>query len=152
MTFFNGSRLEELEQEEEQYIEFEIGETPYALPIGCIHEIIRVESITVYPNKRNDVIGVINLRGRIIPVISLRSKLRMDVKKHDRATRIIVLQDGDLFGLLEDRVNRVTSFDELQPPPGVSGQDGSVQIEAIGMSGGKLVHILQAARILRNGS
>jgi purine-binding chemotaxis protein CheW len=152
MNFLSQRENEhELELEQERYIEFGLGDTQYAISIARIHEIIRIQSITEYPNERIFVKGVINLRGKIIPVVCLRTKLQMEDKPYDKSTRIIVLQEEqESFGLLVDRVNRVTSFDELQPPPNFMGMAAAGLIDAIGTTDERLVHILNTSRILRD--
>lgn len=132
---------------QEQYIEFGIEGDQYAIRIQDIHEIIKMQDITQIPNVKSYVKGVINLRGQIVPVISLR-KLIED-KEYSKATRIVVVNNReDTVGIVVDRVNKVTTFSEIQPPPArVGGIDGNYFV-GIGLTGNGLVGILKLDEVL----
>ena len=79
-----------------QLVSFKIGEEEFGVDILTVQEINRMMMITKVPNAPHYVTGVINLRGRIIPVIELRSKLGMTSKEHDTNTRIIVVEVNEI--------------------------------------------------------
>jgi purine-binding chemotaxis protein CheW len=133
----------------EQYIEFGIENEQYAIRIQDIHEIIKIQDITQIPNVKHYVKGVINLRGKIVPVISLRNLFQLEEKAYSRTTRIIVVHhQEDTVGIIVDRVNKVTTFSDIQAPPDrVGGIEGNFFV-GIGLTAGGLVGILKLDEIL----
>jgi purine-binding chemotaxis protein CheW len=134
---------------QEQYIEFGIENEQYAIRIQDIHEIIKIQDITQIPNVMAYVKGVINLRGKIVPVISLRNLFHLVEKEYSRTTRIIVVHhQEDTVGIIVDRVNKVNTFSDIQPPPDrVGGIDGNFFV-GIGFTDSGLVGILKLDEIL----
>ena len=134
---------------QEQYIEFAIEEEQYAIHIQDIHEIIKVQDITQIPSVTSYVEGVINLRGKIVPVISLRKFFGLEDKEYSRTTRIIVVHhQEDTVGIIVDLVNKVTTFSDIQvPPERIGGIDGAYFV-GIGVTNIGLVAILKLNEIL----
>lgn len=101
------------------YISFSIGDTPYALEIRHVMEIISVQVITQVPQMPKYVKGIINLRGTIIPVVDLRLRFNYEEKPYDERTCIIVISVEDLdVGLIVDEVQDVAAIsDELIAAP-----------------------------------
>lgn len=130
----------------EQYVEVRAGRESYAIPILEIHEIIRMQDITQIPNTKSCVLGVINLRGQIIPVVSLRERLGLPEEQPTKSHRIVVVTDkASVMGMIVDSVHQVMSFEELQPPP----EDGNVSyLRGIGSKGGKLVSVLEIEQLI----
>lgn len=118
----------------------------YALPILSIHEIIRMQDITQVPNTRSCVLGVINLRGQIIPVVSLRERLGLPEVETTKSTRIVIVNDHDgVIGMIVDSVHQVLSFDGIQPPP----DEGNVSyLRGIGRRGDTLVSVLDLQNLI----
>jgi purine-binding chemotaxis protein CheW len=135
--------------EQEQYIEFAIESEQYAIRIEDIHEIIKMQSITEIPNGMHYVKGVINLRGKIVPIISLRNLFNLDEKEYSKNTRIVVVHhQEESVGIIVDRVNKVTTFSDIQlPPDRVGGIDGNFFV-GIGLTEGGLAGILQLDHVL----
>lgn len=99
---------------------FVVGGETYGLDILHIREIIKVVEVTEVPRTPGFLLGVISVRGLVIPVIDLRSRLRLDHTPLTRAARILVAdRDGEPFGLLVDAVTGVVRFadTEIEPPP-----------------------------------
>lgn len=135
--------------EHEQYVEFGMGEEQYAIRIQDIHEIIRMQEITQIPSVRSYVKGIISLRGKIVPVISLRSVFRQEEKAYSKSTRIILVHHGeDPVGIIVDRVHKVIAFSNIQPPPEWGGGADGRFIAGIGVAGGSLVGILKLDHLL----
>jgi purine-binding chemotaxis protein CheW len=134
---------------QEQYVEFGIAGERYALQIHDIHEIIKLQDITQIPNVMPYVKGVINLRGKIVSIISLRGLFRLMETEADKATRIIVVRHREeTVGIIVDRVNKVATFTDIQPPPDrVAGIDGSF-FTGIGIMDSGLVGILKLDEVL----
>ncbi|MNO98744.1 Chemotaxis protein CheW [compost metagenome] len=132
-----------------QYVEFEIGVENYAISIAEIHEIIKLQPITEIPNCRHYVKGVINLRGRIVPVLSLRAMFSMEEDSLAKSTRIIVINHKEeALGIMVDKVNKVTTFSDIQiPPERVAGISGTY-FTGIGLTPSGLVGILKLDEVL----
>jgi purine-binding chemotaxis protein CheW len=91
-----------------QLVSFNIGREEFGIDILTVQEIIRMIQITTVPNSKPYVSGVINLRGRIIPVIDLRTRLGMQQRDSDNNTRIIVVSLRDTtIGFIVDSVSEV---------------------------------------------
>lgn len=132
----------------EQFVEVRIGNESYALPILEIYEIIRMQEIVELPKTRRYVRGVINLRGQIIPVISLRERLGLDDVPNTKATRIVIVNHSEgVFGMIVDRVNQVISLSNIQVPPEQAGQSESV-LKGIGQKNDVLVSIFDLETLL----
>jgi purine-binding chemotaxis protein CheW len=99
---------------------FVVGGETYGLDILHIREIIKMVEITEVPRVPSFLLGVISVRGLVIPVLDLRRRLRLDDTPLTRAARILVAdRDGEPFGLLVDAVTGVVRFSdaEIEPPP-----------------------------------
>ena len=148
----NETKKHETETEELlQLVSFKIGEEEFGVDILKVQEINRMMEITQIPNAPSFVNGVVNLRGRIIPVIELRSKLGMASKEHDKDTRIVVVEvNNTTTGFIVDAVSEVlripTSITE-PPPDMVSGID-SDYITAVGKLEGRLLILLDLEKTL----
>ncbi len=107
-----------------KYLTFSLAEEDYGLEILRVREIIGWQEITPVPRTPDFVQGVINLRGKVIPVIDLRLKFDMPYKEPNERTCIIVAEvilvdDGVLMGVVVDRVNEVIDIkgEEVEPTP-----------------------------------
>lgn len=132
----------------DQYVGVRVKTEHYAIPILEIQEIIRMQEITEVPNTRPCVLGVINIRGKIIPVVSLRERIGLPEADHTKHTRIVVVTDGDSeMGVIVDSVNQVLSFEDIQPPPDA----GKVAyLRGIGRKNEMLVSILDLEKLIDN--
>lgn len=108
-----------------QLVSFKLAEEEYGVEVLRVREIIRMPSITKMPNSPGYVEGVINLRGKVIPIISMRKRFGLMENEHDSHTRIMVMDvAGGLNGFIVDGVSEVIRIQsgDIQPPPGmVSG-------------------------------
>lgn len=136
-----------------QLVSFIIGKEEFAVDILIVQEIIRFIQCTKVPNAPKYVDGVINLRGKVIPVVNLRYKLGMQRKESDKNSRIIVVEtNGIMVGLLVDAVKEVlripTTITE-PPPPMVSGIS-SEYISSVGKLKDRLLILLNTTKVLEN--
>lgn len=104
-----------------EMLSFNVGDATYAIEIKYIKEIIEVEQITLVPKIPSHIKGVINLRGKVVPVISIRKRFEIEEIPFDSRTCIIVLEfeDGEQVGIIVDRVQEVVdvkSSDISQTP------------------------------------
>ncbi|MDE7368109.1 MAG: chemotaxis protein CheW [Lachnospiraceae bacterium] len=107
--------MAELEQEEmKQYIVAKLGSEQYGIDIAYVDNIVRMQKITRVPKTQSYFLGVINLRGEIIPVMSMRSKLELEESEVTNTTRIIIIkpEQNASLGLLVDEVREVVTLSE----------------------------------------
>lgn len=103
-----------------QVVSFRLGKEQYATNIMCVQEIILKEAITSIPEVPDYICGLINLRGKVIPIVDLRKRLRLEAEKETEHTRIIVVNSKNhTFGIVVDAVNEVLRLenDQIEPPP-----------------------------------
>lgn len=135
--------LEELRQ----YLTFRVDETPYAVPVEAVREIVRMRPLTPIPRVAPEVVGVISLRGEIIQVVDLRRRLGLEAARPGRHSRIVVLRAADdlTAGLLVDGVSEVlrASVRDRKAPLGETGA-----VEALIQRGERFVSVLDLDRVL----
>jgi len=111
--------------DERQLVVFQLGAELYGVEIARVHEIIRLQAITRVPRAPAFVEGIINLRGKVIPVVDLRHRFGLPAAEHTRASRIVVVEIGDqVVGLIVDAVSEVLRIAgaTVEPPsPVVAG-------------------------------
>ncbi|MDF2721831.1 MAG: cheW-2 2 [Paenibacillus sp.] len=135
-----------------KYIEFGIGGENYAVKIEEVDEIIKLQPITDIPFARRHVKGVINLRSHIIPVVTLRGMLGLPEEAHTKSTRIVIVKhEGESIGMIVDRVNQVTTYSNIQPPPEQIGRVSGEVCNGIGMRNEQLVSILNTEELFIRG-
>ncbi|MFG0249602.1 MAG: chemotaxis protein CheW [Phycisphaeraceae bacterium JB051] len=100
------------ESQQLQLVTFGVGSEEFAIDILQVQEINRMMNLTRVPQSPASVKGVINLRGRIVPVVNLRQCFDMDMVEHDQSSRIVVVDvEGQIMGFLVDRVHEVLRID-----------------------------------------
>ena len=96
-----------------QIVVFRVGKEDYGLEIEKVQEVIRMKTIKKLPRSPGFVLGVMNLRGNIIPIIGLRQKFGLPSVPYDEFTRVVVVNhDEKLVGMVVDEVNRVLNVPE----------------------------------------
>ncbi|MDR3587753.1 MAG: chemotaxis protein CheW [Desulfosporosinus sp.] len=136
---------------EEQLVTFCLGSEEFGVDIMRVQEIIRIPPITRVPKAPVYVEGVINLRGNVIPVISLRTRFGMTRVEETDLSRIIVLQvHTKVFGIGVDAVTEVLRIDsdEIEPPPPIALGMDSQFIRGVGKIGERLLIILELDQIM----
>ncbi|HRB54308.1 MAG: chemotaxis protein CheW [Ignavibacteriales bacterium] len=134
-----------------QLVSFKISNEEFGVDILCVQEINRMLQITKMPNTPEFIEGVINLRGRVIPVLDLRIKLGMPRKEHDKNTRIIVVElKGKTIGFIVDEVSEVLRIPKsiTEAPPEMVGGVNSDFITSIGKLEDRLLILLDLEKIL----
>lgn len=111
--------------QEEQLVVFQLNDQQYALPINETQEIIRMAEVTRLPNTNYYIEGIINLRGTILPVISLNRRLGLPETEQNEDTRIIVVENkGNKVGMIVDSVLEVGRYTESEvEPPNMIGDN-----------------------------
>lgn len=132
-----------------QFISYELADEKYALKISDVYEIIRMQQITPVHNNKFFLDGVINLRGKIIPVVNLHKRFGLANYTTTKSTRIVVVKSKEeMIGIVVDRVNQVVKFSDIQPPPEMaSGIDGDY-FEGLGVTGTGVVSLLKIDVVL----
>ena len=108
------NRIETTEKSTKQYIVVQIGNEKYGIDIGYIDNIVRMQKITRVPKAQVYFKGIINLRGEIVPVMSIRTKMELEDDVITNKTRIIILkiEDKGLLGVMVDEVCEVVTLSE----------------------------------------
>lgn len=136
---------------EGKYLTFVLGEEEYGLEILKVREIIGLMEITTVPQTPEFIKGVINLRGKVIPVIDLRLKFGMAEAEPTEETCIIVVDiDDTLMGILVDTVSEVLDIatGEIEPPPAFSSDISTEFILGMGKIKGNVKILLDINRVL----
>ncbi len=137
-----------------QLVSFRIGEEEFGVDILKVQEINRMLEVTRVPNAPEFVDGVINLRGKVIPIIALRRRFGMERKDNDKNTRIVVVElEGKIVGFVVDAVREVLRIPRSvteAPPPIVAGI-GAEYIKAVGKLEGRLLILLDLDGVLSEG-
>jgi purine-binding chemotaxis protein CheW len=135
-----------------QLVTFRIGEEEFGVDILRVQEIIRIMEITRVPKAPDFVEGVINLRGKVIPIIDLRKRFGLEVKEYVKHTRIIVIEISNMIvGFVVDAVSevlRVPADTVEPPPPAVMGGIDSEYISGVGKLEDRLLILLDLDKLL----
>lgn len=137
--------------EELQVVTFHLGKEEFAVPILQIQEINRLVEITKVPKSPEFVEGVINLRGKVIPIIDLRKRFGLSLAELSRYSRVVVVNmDGRMVGLIVDSVSEVLRLSQgsVEPPPPVVAGIDSEYIRGLGKLEGRLLILLDLSKIL----
>lgn len=130
---------------------FMLADEEYALDILEIKEIIRLQTITPVPRTPDYLKGIITLRGVIVPVFDLRSRLGLKEAEHGPRTRIVVVYRGDEFaGMIVDSITQVmrVSEDRIEPPPPTIGTVEAEFIKGVTRHQERLIILLNLSRVL----
>ncbi len=139
----------------EKYLTFTLGEEEYGVEILKVREIIGLMDITPVPHTPEFIKGVINLRGKVIPVIDLRLKFGLEPREYDERTCIIVVevstQTGPvLMGIIVDNVSEVLNISttDIEPPPRFGTQVDTRFILGMAKAKGKVKILLDIDKVL----
>ena len=145
------SSQERSDEDVEMYVGFKIGDEEYGIDIMIIKEIIRKVDITIVPNSPEYVEGVANLRGEVIPLLDLRKKFNMKVKKRGKEARTIVVEiEGKSTGISVDKVTQVIKIpqNKINVPPQTATSIRKDFIKNVGRLPGRLILILDIVKII----
>src|SRR4051794_35489398 len=137
--------------DEQQLVVFELGAELYGVEIARVHEIIRLQTVTRVPRAPAFVEGVINLRGKVIPVVDLRRRFGLPSAEHTRSSRIVVVEIGDqVVGIVVDGVSEVLRVNNatIEPPSPVVAGVESDYLHGIAKLPDRLVILLNLDRVL----
>ncbi len=138
-------------QTRRQYLAFHLSDEEYALDITQINEIIKVREFTDIPRAPDFVLGIISLRGVVVPVFDLRLRLNLGEPELMPSSRIIVCSLHDTtVGLLVDSINQVINLvdEDIEPPPGVLSGLEREMVTGIGRYQKRMIILLNLTRVL----
>jgi purine-binding chemotaxis protein CheW len=134
-----------------QLVSFNIGDEEFGVDILKVQEINRMLDVTRVPNAPEYVDGVINLRGKVIPIIDLRRRFGMERKNLDKNTRIVVVElSGKVVGFVVDAVSEVLRIPKsvTEPPPPIVAGVEAEYITAVGKLEDRLLILLDLEKVL----
>lgn len=140
-----------MEAEKKQYVVFRLGEEEYGADIIKVTVIERMLNIARVPTTPAYIKGVINLRGDIIPVMDLRSRLGLPEKEEDDETRIIILDINKIiFGIIVDSVSEVLQLEEakIESAAGIINDKNMDYINGVAKAESKLVTLLNLEKLI----
>ena len=142
---------QDITEEEKQLVLFDLSNEAYGVDISAVHEIIRMQPVTKVPRTPTFVEGIINLRGKVIPVIDLRKRFGFDVAEQTKDNRIVVVDIyGENIGIIVDAVTEVLRIpaDSVEPPSDIITTTDSDYLLGIAKVDGKLIILLDLNKIL----
>ena len=152
MNEFEDQIQEESEDTMEgKFLIFAIGDEDYGISIRNVTEIIGIQGVTELPDTPDFVKGVINLRGKVIPVIDVRLRFMIEEREYDDRTCIIVVNiDEVTVGLIVDSVAEVQDIpkDNIEPPPNIRSSSGSHFIQGLGKISKEVKILLNIHKLL----
>jgi len=139
-----------------QLVSFMLGGEEYGVEVLKVREIIRMPEITKMPNVPHFIDGIISLRGKVIPIVSLRRKFGLSDHNYDVHTRIMIMDiGGRLTGFVVDAVSEVIRIpaSDIQPPPPMVGGCAAEQdmINGVFSHEERLLVVIEAERLLSDG-
>lgn len=136
----------------DKYLTFHIAGEDYGIDIVYVTEIIGIQKITEVPDMPDYVKGVINLRGKVIPVMDVRLRFHLPERDYDERTCIVVVDiEGTAVGLVVDQVNEVADIPEkdVEPPPRSSKGATSRYLKGMGKVGNEVRILLSVDKLLQ---
>lgn len=134
----------------DRFLTFRVEKEEFGIEIRYVTEIIGIQKITEIPDMPTFFKGVINLRGKVIPVMDVRARFHLPERDYDDRTCIVVVNvDEKSVGLVVDKVNEVADIpmDQIEPPPR-AGRSGGSYIQGMGKIGEEVKILLAVDRLL----
>ena len=143
------------EIQKEQYMTFKCSDEIYGISIKYVNEIIVLSQITKVPETQDYLIGLINLRGKIIPVIDVRIRFGKEPLEYNDRTCVIVIDvKSTVIGLIVDAIDEVAAFaeNEITPPPSVSdlAMQAKKYVFGIGRVNGEVKLLLDPDKLIND--
>ncbi len=150
-VYEDADPYDEEDSQKDKYLTFQMAEVEYGIDIRYVREIVGIQKITEVPDLPDFVRGVINLRGKVIPIIDVRQRFKLPLRDYDDRSCIIVIQMSDSnIGMVVDEVREVAVISESQidPPPRSLGGAGRNFFQGIGKIGDDVKIILNIDKLL----
>jgi len=136
-----------------KFLTFSVGKEDYGIEIKHVTEIIGIQEITEIPELPGYVKGIINLRGKIIPVMDVRLRFKKEPREYNDRTCIIVIDIRDIsIGLIVDNVSEVLSIvdENVVPPPDIRTGFHNRYVRGIGKVGSEVKLLLDCDKLLND--
>jgi len=147
-----GMDDEDEDTQANKYLNFKIGSESYGISIRYVREIVELQKISEVPDMPAYVKGVINLRGKVIPVVDIRLRFRFDPREYDdRTCIIVVMMNNSAIGFIVDTVEDVLEIPEsqIEPAPGFRTVSGKEKyISGMGKVGESVKILLDVEKII----
>lgn len=146
----NDLEMEE-DTQKDKFLTFSMGRESYGIEIQYVTEIIGIQAITEVPELPSYVKGIINLRGKIVPVMDVRLRFKKEPREYNDRTCVIVIDIGDLsIGLIVDSVSEVLTIPEqdIEEPPQINKGLNNRYIKNIGKVGNDIKLLLDCEKLL----
>ncbi len=147
---FDDQDIEDTQKD--KFLTFCVGKEKYGIGIRNVTEIIGIQDITEVPETRDFIKGVINLRGKVIPVVDVRTRFRLEHRAYDSRTCIVVVTiDEQAVGLVVDTVNGVATIPkgQIEAPPKIQKGSRSCYVEGLGKINDEVNILLNVNRLLQ---
>ena len=151
MNDTNHLEQQEEDTQEGKYLTFVLGNEVYGLEIRYVTEIIGIQKITPVPDMPDYVKGVINLRGKVIPVMDVRRRFAMDARDYDERTCIVVINAKEtIVGLIVDTVREVLEIpkNQIEETHQLRRGQGNQFMQGLGKVGDEVKILLNAESLL----
>jgi purine-binding chemotaxis protein CheW len=133
---------------------FRVGSETFGVAIQMVHEIVRVMEVTAVPDAPVYIEGVINLRGKIIPVVDLRKRFGEKTITPSKKNRILVAEVGSkMVGLVVDSASEVLKIPpaDVDPPPNVFEEGELNYVTGVAKLGNRLIILVDLTKIMQRG-
>jgi len=158
MTGTNGGKIvnndydeDDEDTQKDKFLTFQVGNEEFGIKIRHVTEIIGLQKITDVPDMPDFIKGVINLRGKVIPVMDVRTRFKLKSREYDDRTCIVVVNINDkAIGLVVDRVSEVADIPEsqIEPPVQIGSSMASCYIQGMGKMGEDVKILLDVDKLL----
>ena len=141
---------EEEDTQKGKFLTFSLGNESYGIEILYVTEIVGIQPITQVPELPEYIKGIINLRGKIIPVMDVRLRFKKASVEYNDRTCIVVIDIKDIsIGMIVDTVAEVLSIpeNEIVPPPDIN-KGGKKYIKGVGKTGSEVILLLDCDKLL----
>ncbi len=145
------SIVDEENSELQRFLEFSLGEEEYAIPLLSVREVISVPETTPIPKAPSHFLGIMNLRGQVISVVDMRTKLKIKPRENNAEESVIIVDlDGMNLGIVVDSINKVLAFTlkEINEVPEIETQVNAEYIYGVYRKEKSLTVLLNVAKVL----
>lgn len=134
-----------------RFLEFSLGAEDYAIPLLSVREVISVPETTPIPKAPSHFLGIMNLRGQVISVVDLRTKLKIKGKENNHEESVIIVDiNGMNLGVVVDSINKVLAFtdSDVNEVPEIESQVNAEYIQGVYRKEDALTVLLDIAKVL----
>jgi purine-binding chemotaxis protein CheW len=135
----------------ERFLEFSLGEEDYAIPLLTVREVISIPETTPIPKAPPHFLGIMNLRGQVISIVDLRTKLKIKHREENTEESVIIVDiDGMNLGIVVDSINKVLAFNlsDVNQVPEIESQVNAEYIDGVYRKEETLTVLLNVAKVL----